>query len=310
MCVPFSDTPKLVLVARHFGTSAGKGTCSSGALQTGARHRHAVSRAVTQLAMPGWRWPPLWSRRTRRAAAFCKPTAAAAGAHPAGAGAANGEALRSQPTTSQALPRAARQPVAASASAARDPTRALASECRACCCSNALHRRLWRHAAAGVPCRRGRRQHGCRQRGSGVLAARARAAAPHSYGQSMTTSSTASWRHQVGGGGALAAPWAALSRSPALASPLAHQASVLADRWLPCVTNATMPVRHTWSRCCSMRAEEGAVASSVQAWLNPPAEELPDDFEMPIWDHLDELRERVGACGAWRAGGSGRACPH
>lgn len=238
------------------------------------------------------------------------PTAAAAGAHPAGAGAASGEALRSQPTNSQALPRAARQPVAASASAARDPTRALASECRACCCSSALHRRLWRHAAAGVPCRRGRQQHGCRQRGSGVLAARARAAGPHSYGQSMTTSSTASWRHQVGGGGSAAAPWAALFRSPALASPLAHQASVLADRWLPCVTNATMPVRHTWSRCCSMRAEEGAVASSVQAWLNPPAEELPDDFEMPIWDHLDELRERVGACGAWRAGGSGRACPH
>jgi sec-independent protein translocase protein TatC len=31
----------------------------------------------------------------------------------------------------------------------------------------------------------------------------------------------------------------------------------------------------------------------VEQWLNPPEEELPDDFEMPIWDHLDELRERV-----------------
>ena len=33
--------------------------------------------------------------------------------------------------------------------------------------------------------------------------------------------------------------------------------------------------------------------SAVQQWLNPAPEELPDDFEMPIWDHLDELRERV-----------------
>ena len=31
----------------------------------------------------------------------------------------------------------------------------------------------------------------------------------------------------------------------------------------------------------------------MEQWLNPPEEELPDDFEMPIWDHLDELRERV-----------------
>ncbi|KAL4445866.1 hypothetical protein ABPG77_009065 [Micractinium sp. CCAP 211/92] len=38
---------------------------------------------------------------------------------------------------------------------------------------------------------------------------------------------------------------------------------------------------------------EGEISSSVSAWLNPPKEELPDDFEMPIWDHLDELRERV-----------------
>lgn len=38
---------------------------------------------------------------------------------------------------------------------------------------------------------------------------------------------------------------------------------------------------------------DGEARSSVDAWLNPPREELPDDFEMPIWDHLDELRERV-----------------
>lgn len=31
----------------------------------------------------------------------------------------------------------------------------------------------------------------------------------------------------------------------------------------------------------------------VESMLYPDPEELPDDFEMPIWDHLDELRERV-----------------
>lgn len=40
-------------------------------------------------------------------------------------------------------------------------------------------------------------------------------------------------------------------------------------------------------------AAEGEISNTVSAWLNPPKEELPDDFEMPIWDHLDELRERV-----------------
>lgn len=33
--------------------------------------------------------------------------------------------------------------------------------------------------------------------------------------------------------------------------------------------------------------------SSIQKFLNPDKEETPDDFEMPIWDHLEELRERV-----------------
>ena len=49
-------------------------------------------------------------------------------------------------------------------------------------------------------------------------------------------------------------------------------------------------------------AMERAQPSQVQAqeeqtpimkWLNPPKDELPNDFDMPIWDHLDELRERV-----------------
>jgi sec-independent protein translocase protein TatC len=33
--------------------------------------------------------------------------------------------------------------------------------------------------------------------------------------------------------------------------------------------------------------------SAVQKFLYPDAADLPDDFAMPIWDHLDELRERV-----------------
>lgn len=47
--------------------------------------------------------------------------------------------------------------------------------------------------------------------------------------------------------------------------------------------------------------EQGQVSSKVQEWLNPPKDELPDDFEMPIWDHLEELRERV-LVGALAAG--------
>ena len=31
----------------------------------------------------------------------------------------------------------------------------------------------------------------------------------------------------------------------------------------------------------------------MQRFLYPEQKELPDDFAMPIWDHLDELRERV-----------------
>jgi sec-independent protein translocase protein TatC len=33
--------------------------------------------------------------------------------------------------------------------------------------------------------------------------------------------------------------------------------------------------------------------SAIQKFMNPGKEELPDDFSMPIWDHLEELRERV-----------------
>lgn len=33
--------------------------------------------------------------------------------------------------------------------------------------------------------------------------------------------------------------------------------------------------------------------SAIESLLYPDPEELPSDFEMPIWDHLEELRERV-----------------
>lgn len=37
--------------------------------------------------------------------------------------------------------------------------------------------------------------------------------------------------------------------------------------------------------------------TAVQKFLFPDKEELPDDFELPIWDHLEELRERVLVAG-------------
>jgi sec-independent protein translocase protein TatC len=36
-------------------------------------------------------------------------------------------------------------------------------------------------------------------------------------------------------------------------------------------------------------------SSKLQEFMYPDPEELPSDFEMPIWDHLEELRERVMA---------------
>ncbi|KAI8473085.1 MAG: TatC-like sec-independent protein translocon subunit [Monoraphidium minutum] len=40
-------------------------------------------------------------------------------------------------------------------------------------------------------------------------------------------------------------------------------------------------------------ADEDEAPTAVQKFLFPDKEELPDDFELPIWDHLEELRERV-----------------
>lgn len=47
--------------------------------------------------------------------------------------------------------------------------------------------------------------------------------------------------------------------------------------------------------------DDGAVKSQLQTLMYPDKSELPNDFEMPIWDHLEELRERVMA-GALAAG--------
>jgi sec-independent protein translocase protein TatC len=35
------------------------------------------------------------------------------------------------------------------------------------------------------------------------------------------------------------------------------------------------------------------VPACAQKFLFPEKEELPENIEMPIWDHLEELRERV-----------------
>lgn len=33
--------------------------------------------------------------------------------------------------------------------------------------------------------------------------------------------------------------------------------------------------------------------SGLSSWLYPSKDELPDEKEMTIWDHLEELRERI-----------------
>ena len=43
----------------------------------------------------------------------------------------------------------------------------------------------------------------------------------------------------------------------------------------------------------SVAQQQAAEPSPLQSWLYPEPSELSEDFQMPIWDHLDELRERV-----------------
>ncbi|BBN12914.1 sec-independent protein translocase protein TatC [Marchantia polymorpha subsp. ruderalis] len=39
--------------------------------------------------------------------------------------------------------------------------------------------------------------------------------------------------------------------------------------------------------------EESQLQSGLSSWLYPSKDELPDEKEMTIWDHLEELRERI-----------------
>lgn len=47
--------------------------------------------------------------------------------------------------------------------------------------------------------------------------------------------------------------------------------------------------------------------SALQNILSPDPSELPDDFNMPIWDHLEELRERWVLTGPSRHERTGHA---
>merc|ERR1712078_811430 len=47
----------------------------------------------------------------------------------------------------------------------------------------------------------------------------------------------------------------------------------------------------------SLADPEEEEASALQKFLFPPADELPDEVEMSIWDHLEELRERIAVSG-------------
>lgn len=54
--------------------------------------------------------------------------------------------------------------------------------------------------------------------------------------------------------------------------------------------NSLVPSSRT-SSLSSIDSDEEKTA--VQKFFFPDKKDLPDDFEMPIWDHLEELRERV-----------------
>lgn len=42
-----------------------------------------------------------------------------------------------------------------------------------------------------------------------------------------------------------------------------------------------------------LERSSGSQPTKLQSIINPDPSELPNDFQMPIWDHLEELRERV-----------------
>ncbi|MEM1426615.1 MAG: twin-arginine translocase subunit TatC, partial [Cyanobacteria bacterium P01_H01_bin.130] len=41
------------------------------------------------------------------------------------------------------------------------------------------------------------------------------------------------------------------------------------------------------------QADEDGLESILPSFLNPPKEELPDEVEMSLFDHLEELRLRI-----------------
>ncbi|GMH41200.1 hypothetical protein BSKO_09110 [Bryopsis sp. KO-2023] len=60
--------------------------------------------------------------------------------------------------------------------------------------------------------------------------------------------------------------------------------------WNPLHSKPCLQSRRNFQRVCATEDEN---SSPIEQFLRPNPEELPDDFEMPIWDHLEELRERV-----------------
>jgi sec-independent protein translocase protein TatC len=61
-----------------------------------------------------------------------------------------------------------------------------------------------------------------------------------------------------------------------------------------------MPIHitHSTNKPNADKVSEVSNRSNVREFFFPEAQKLPEDVEMPIWDHLDELRERILLAGA------------
>eukprot|EP00210_Caulerpa_lentillifera_P004296 g4099.t1 len=83
--------------------------------------------------------------------------------------------------------------------------------------------------------------------------------------------------------------------SPRLLTAFRKPLSTRKTEWIP-VSQTRRPLQRVnvledeQDLILSSRTKE---RSSVEQFLYPEKEELPDDLQMPIWDHLEELRERV-----------------
>jgi sec-independent protein translocase protein TatC len=76
--------------------------------------------------------------------------------------------------------------------------------------------------------------------------------------------------------------------APAAPAAAAAPAAEAAD-----ATDAAAPLALAAQGSSDADLEDADEPTAVQRFLFPDKEELPGDFEMPIWDHLEELRERV-----------------